>query len=261
MPQHLRCLNGRQCRREACRARGEPELAGSRAPVSVSHGRDRGPYGAGTPDPLPGLGRLTTHTGTRVRQAAAARDRPDRDIKGFTRATCGTPWSNLFSSSTNGEIAAAPREITELMLDLVSSYSANTAGPMAPAVLVSQKRTILIARDAITARVVALELLAAQVAARRGRVTGLGECPPVGGQQRQVPRPSGTHCRGPACHRGNHGPGRAGRRGGASVPRDSAAGHHGGASAGPYGAVNQNSACKLRNSLTLESADGTDLRL
>jgi hypothetical protein len=63
------------------------------------------------------------------------------------------------------DIAVALREITELLLDLVSSHGGGTAGPMTTAVLVSQNRAISIARDATTARVVALELLAAQVAA------------------------------------------------------------------------------------------------
>jgi hypothetical protein len=63
------------------------------------------------------------------------------------------------------EIAVALREITELLLDLVSSYGGGTAGPMTSAILVSQNRAISIARDATTARVLALELLAAQVAA------------------------------------------------------------------------------------------------
>ena len=63
------------------------------------------------------------------------------------------------------EIAVALREITELLLDLVSSYGGGTAGPMTAAVLVAQNRAISIARDATTARVLALELLAAQVAA------------------------------------------------------------------------------------------------
>ena len=63
------------------------------------------------------------------------------------------------------EIAIALREITELLLDLVSSYANGTAGPMTTAILVSQNRAISIARDATTARVRALELLAAQVAA------------------------------------------------------------------------------------------------
>lgn len=62
------------------------------------------------------------------------------------------------------EIALALREITELLLDLVSSYAAGAAGPMTTAMLVSQNRAISIARDATTARVLALELLAAQVA-------------------------------------------------------------------------------------------------
>lgn len=63
------------------------------------------------------------------------------------------------------EIAIALRDITELLLDLVSNYAGGTAGPMTTAVLVSQNRAISIARDATTARVLALELLAAQVAA------------------------------------------------------------------------------------------------
>jgi hypothetical protein len=61
------------------------------------------------------------------------------------------------------EIAVALREITELLLDLVSSYG-GTAGPMTATVLVSQHRAISIAQDATTTRIVALELLAAQVA-------------------------------------------------------------------------------------------------
>src|SRR5689334_3392918 len=76
------------------------------------------------------------------------------------------------------EIAVALREITELLLDLVSSYGGGTAGPMTAAVLVSQNRAISIARDATTARVLALELLAAQIAAaeaaRRDWETSLG---------------------------------------------------------------------------------------
>ena len=63
------------------------------------------------------------------------------------------------------EIAVALREITELLLDLVSDYAGGTAGPMTTQVLLSQNRAISIARDAITARVAALESLAAQVAA------------------------------------------------------------------------------------------------
>jgi hypothetical protein len=62
------------------------------------------------------------------------------------------------------EIAVALREITELLLDLVSSYAGGTAGPMTTAILLSQNRAITIARDATTSRVLALELLAAQVA-------------------------------------------------------------------------------------------------
>jgi hypothetical protein len=63
------------------------------------------------------------------------------------------------------QIAIALRDITELLLDLVSGYGGGTAGPMTTAVLLSQNRAITLARDATTARVVSLELLAAQVAA------------------------------------------------------------------------------------------------
>jgi hypothetical protein len=63
------------------------------------------------------------------------------------------------------EIAVALREITELLLDLAASYANGTMGPMTTTVLVSQNRAISIARDATTARVLAIELLAAQVAA------------------------------------------------------------------------------------------------
>lgn len=63
------------------------------------------------------------------------------------------------------EIAVALREITELLLDLVSSSAGGTLGPMTTAVLVPQNRAISMARDATTARVLALELLAAHVAA------------------------------------------------------------------------------------------------
>jgi hypothetical protein len=63
------------------------------------------------------------------------------------------------------DIAVALREITELLLDLLPDYAGGMAGPMTTAVLLSQNRAISIARDAITARVVALESLAAQVGA------------------------------------------------------------------------------------------------
>jgi len=62
------------------------------------------------------------------------------------------------------ESAVALREITEFLLDLVSSYGGGTAGPMTAPVLISQNRAVSIARDATTARVLALELLAAQLA-------------------------------------------------------------------------------------------------
>jgi hypothetical protein len=63
------------------------------------------------------------------------------------------------------EIAVSLREISELLLDRVPSYGAGAAGPMTSAVLDSQDRAISIARDAATARVLALESLATQVAA------------------------------------------------------------------------------------------------
>src|SRR6202451_3336566 len=62
------------------------------------------------------------------------------------------------------EIALSLREITELLLDLVSSNAGGTPGPMPAPVLISQNRAISIARDGTTGRVLALELLAAQVA-------------------------------------------------------------------------------------------------
>ena len=62
------------------------------------------------------------------------------------------------------QLAIGLREITELMLEL-ASYTEATAGPMTSAVVEPQKRAIVLARDAAAARVVALESLAAQVAA------------------------------------------------------------------------------------------------
>jgi hypothetical protein len=63
------------------------------------------------------------------------------------------------------EIAIELREITELLLDLVASSGGGTAGPMTAPVLLSQHRAIEIAREATTARIVAIEQLAAEVAA------------------------------------------------------------------------------------------------
>jgi hypothetical protein len=92
------------------------------------------------------------------------------------RATAAIVTSKVYAGDLRGivdehvlrqhewEIAVALREITELLLDLVSSYAGGTAGPMTTAVLISQNRAISIARDATTARVLSLELLAAQVA-------------------------------------------------------------------------------------------------
>jgi len=61
-------------------------------------------------------------------------------------------------------IAVALRDITELLLDLASGYAGGTAGPMTTTILLSQNRAISLARDATTARVLSLEILAAQVA-------------------------------------------------------------------------------------------------
>jgi hypothetical protein len=63
------------------------------------------------------------------------------------------------------QIAVSLRDITELLLDLASGYAGGTAGPMTTTILVSQNRAISLARDATTARVLSLEILAAQVAA------------------------------------------------------------------------------------------------
>jgi hypothetical protein len=63
------------------------------------------------------------------------------------------------------EIAVSLREITELLLELASGYADGTAGPMTTTILLSQNRAISLARDATTARVLSLEILAAQVAA------------------------------------------------------------------------------------------------
>jgi hypothetical protein len=63
------------------------------------------------------------------------------------------------------DIALALREITELLLDLVSSNAGGAPGPMTAPVLIAQNRAISIARDGTMARVLALELLAAQMAA------------------------------------------------------------------------------------------------
>jgi hypothetical protein len=63
------------------------------------------------------------------------------------------------------EIALSLREISELLLELASGYAAGAAGPMTTTILLSQNRAISLARDATTARVLSLEILAAQVAA------------------------------------------------------------------------------------------------
>ena len=63
------------------------------------------------------------------------------------------------------EIALALREITELLLDVASSYAVGTVGPMTNAVLLSQRRALSMARDATKTRVLAIESLEEQVAA------------------------------------------------------------------------------------------------
>src|SRR6202042_2592003 len=137
------------------------------------------------------------------------------------------------------EIAVALREISELLLDLASSYAGGRAGPMTTAMLVSQNRAISLARDATTARVLSLEILAAQVAAAgaaRPPPPGLGHRGPDGGRQRQVPRSGGPHGGRPARHHGNRRPRGAGGRGRAGTARDPAAGHPGGRGPSPPGA-------------------------
>jgi hypothetical protein len=62
------------------------------------------------------------------------------------------------------DIAVALREITERLIDLAVSYAGGQAGPMTTAVLLSQNRAVSVARDATTARVLALEALAEHVA-------------------------------------------------------------------------------------------------
>src|SRR6516162_2565444 len=93
-------------------------------------------------------------------QRAIATIVTSRVYAGDLRATVAEPvlrWHEW-------EIAAALRQITELLLDLVSDYAGGMGGPMTTAVLLSQNRAISIAREATTARVQALESLAAQVA-------------------------------------------------------------------------------------------------
>jgi len=63
------------------------------------------------------------------------------------------------------EIAVALREISELLVELAASFAAGGAGPMTMAVVVSQNRAILTARDGVGTRVEALERLATQVSA------------------------------------------------------------------------------------------------
>jgi EmrB/QacA subfamily drug resistance transporter len=90
----LRCLYGWQCRRFERRARGEPAAAGSQAPAPHPHdeGADRGTHWAGTPDPLPGRGRLPARAGTGLPEAVAARsarDRHDRDLESLCGRSAG----------------------------------------------------------------------------------------------------------------------------------------------------------------------------
>ena len=167
MPQHLRCLHGRwEARvepvvnpslREAERLRlfrvTMAETVGRMGPVRQSRYRDQ------VVSPLA----LEQNSGTLLQRAqhAIATIVTSGVYAGDLRDTLQEPVLRQHE----WEIAVALREITELMLDLVSGYAGATAGPMTTAVLAPQKRAILIARDATTARVLALESLAAQVAA------------------------------------------------------------------------------------------------
>ena len=63
------------------------------------------------------------------------------------------------------EIACSLREISELLMELASTFAQGTAGPMTTAVVASQNRAITMARQTTTIRVVSLELLAAHIAA------------------------------------------------------------------------------------------------
>jgi hypothetical protein len=102
-----------------------------------------------------------------VPSAAVARpagDRRRRDVRVYARDLRGTVEEHVLRQH-QWEIAVSLREITELLLDLVSSAGGGTVGPMTATVLLPQNRAIAIARDATTARVLALELLAAHVAA------------------------------------------------------------------------------------------------
>jgi|SRR5580693_1025638 hypothetical protein len=80
-------------------------------------------------------------------------------------ADLNTPVGEYTLRLHEWDIAVALREITELLLELVASYAQGRAGPMTTAVVVSQNRAISMARNATTARVLALELLAAQISA------------------------------------------------------------------------------------------------
>jgi len=57
------------------------------------------------------------------------------------------------------DIAVAPREITELLLDLVSSYGGGAIGPMTAAVMVSQNDAVSLARDALQQAALAAQAL------------------------------------------------------------------------------------------------------
>ena len=65
----------------------------------------------------------------------------------------------------HGTVGDAQCQVRPAEAGDAEGYGGGTAGPMTAAVLVAQNRAITIARDATTARVLALELLAAQVAA------------------------------------------------------------------------------------------------
>ena len=166
---HLGCLYGRRCRRGDRRARGEPQLAGSQAPPSHPHDKEQI---AGRSGPLRQV-RLRDQVVSPLALELECR----KLLQRAQRAIATIVTSRVYAGDLRGaveepvlrqhewEIAVALREITELLLELVSSYAGGTAGPMTTTILISQNRAISIARDATTARVLALELLAAQVAA------------------------------------------------------------------------------------------------
>jgi hypothetical protein len=158
-----------------------------------------GMRGAGSAEPVPNPGLLAVRRRRLVKMAreqSAGRNGPVRQTRYLShvvsplaleagcrellsrtqRAITAIVTSSTYAKELSGtveervlrqhewEIALSLREITELLLDLVASHGAGLGGPMTTTVLASQNRAITIARDAVTARVLGIELLAAHVA-------------------------------------------------------------------------------------------------